>query len=249
MKLSTKSLLAAMLSTALLTSAPQVLAKDNTNTGTLTVTGYGEYKVSPDLATLSFEVSAYEKDAKTAREAVEKTVTSFTKALEKLKLGDKAITAQSLNVSPRYETNKDGKVERIMYQASRMVTVKLDNFELIADVTDVAFASGINEVGHFCYELKDPKAAQKEARLKAIADAKEKALELAQGFNVKLGMPINLSYENQGHVIMPRTMMLKATALNSTGAAPESVYMVDDLTINAQVYATYKIEEVKEQKD
>ena len=124
-----------------------------------------------------------------------------------------------------------------------------ETVELIADVTDLAFANGINEVGHFSYELKDPKAAQKQARLKAIEDAKEKALELAQGFNVKLGMPVNLSYENQGHVIMPRTMMLKATALNSAGAAPESVYMVDDLTINAQVYATYKIEELKEQKD
>ena len=62
-------------------------------------------------------------------------------------------------------------------------------------------------------------------------------------------MPINLSYENQGPVIMPRTMMLKATALNSTGSGPESVYMVDDLTINAQVYATYKIEEIKENKE
>lgn len=204
--------------------------------GTLNVVGIGEYEAAPDEAVLNFQISAQEATASAARDKVEAGVSAFLKELSAVKLPEGAVIAQNLSVSPRFNY-KDGKSELVGYQGSRMVSVTLSDFTKIGEVTDLAFKSGINEVAGFSYQLKDPKAAQKKARELAIADAKAKAQELADGFEVMLLSPKTMSFElNQG-VIMPRTMLMAARMDNTAGSGAD--YTVDEITIKAQVSVTY----------
>ncbi len=250
MKIKSAALSAALLGALTLGLSAPAQARDKAPAvpATLQVTGQGEYRVAPDIVTLSFEVSAYEDKADTARDKVEETVTAFTGALQSLKLPEKSVVAQSLSIYPRHEM-KDGKVERIMYSASRNVTVRLEDFAQIATVTDLAMQSGINQVSNFSYELKDEKAARREARRLAIADAKDKAGELSSAFDMRLTQPVSLSYENQG-IVMPRNGMrlMAAAAMDSAGASG-AVYTADDITVNATVYVTYAMEPEKKAKD
>lgn len=239
-----KALIGTLMGTMILAATPVWAAGESalcSQNGLISVTGIGEYKVKPDLAVLSFEVSSYQDRADAARAEVEKTVTAFTGALKDLKLPENSITANNLNLSPRYES-KDGKVERIMYQASRVVTVKLEDFAMIANVTDLALQSGINAVGSFSYQLKDKDTALDKARDLAIADAKDQAQKLAAGFEVKLGKPCSLSFERSSSVIAPRSNLMMARAMSADAAGSESVYIVNDITVSAQVYASFGIE-------
>lgn len=232
--------LSSMLSAALLCSAP-ALASDKAcslNNGSISVVGIGQYKATPDEAVLNFQIQADEATAAAARDKAEATVSAFLQALDKLKLPQGAVVADNLTVSARY-SYQDGKSTLMGFQGIRSVRVTLDDFSLIGEVTDLAFKSGINEAVGFSYQLKDPQAAQREARALAIADAKQKAQELAQGFEVKLGQPCQLSY-GSSPVISPRPMMLMARAA-SNSADSAAVYTTDDLTIRAEVNAVFAI--------
>lgn len=235
--------LSAILSAVLVLSAPQTaLAKDarcSLDNGSISVSGIGEYKASPDQAVLNFQISVLEPTASQARAKAEQTVSSFFKALEKLKLKQGAVVADNLTVSARY-TYQDGKSSLNGFQGTRSVSVTLDDFSLIGEVTDLAFKSGINEAAGFTYQLKDPKAAQKQARSLAIADAKEKAQELAEGFGVKLGQPCQLSYGNTA-APYPRPMVMMAAARSDSAGASNAIYSADDLTIRAEVNAIFSL--------
>ncbi len=215
---------------------PATCALEN---GTISVTGLGEYKAAPDQALLNFEVNAQDSTASAARTKAEAAVSAFLKALDSLKLPQGAVTADNLTVTARY-SYQDGKNELIGFQGRRTVSVTLDDFSLIGAVTDLAFKNGINEAAGFTYQLKDPKAAQQQARQLAIADAKQKAQELADGFEVKLGRPCQLSY-GSAPIAFPRPMLLAARAAAPTDNAA-AVYTVDDLTIKAEVSAVFALD-------
>ncbi len=240
-----KKALTGTLAATMLLAAVQVFAAEEgslcTQNGLISVTGVAEYKVKPNLAVLSFEVSSYQEHSDAARAEVEKSVAAFSGALKDLALPENAVTADNLSLSPRYERG-DGKVERIMYQASRVVTVKLEDFAMIADVTDLALQCGINKVGSFSYQLKDKKAALDKARDLAIADAKEQAQKLASGFGVRLGKPCSLSFERSSPVIAPRSNLMMARAMSADAPGSESVYIAGDITVGAEAYASFAIE-------
>lgn len=231
---------AAVLAAAL--AAAPALAKDKgprpePELGQLTVTGTGEYEVMPDEVVLNFSISSQAAKAADARAEAEKTVTAFLNSLQKLKLPEGAVTAQSLSVSPRY-SYKDGESLFRDYQASRDIRVTLDDFALISEVTDLAFDSGINSVPGFQYQLKDEKAAEKQARALAMADAKAKAEELAAGFDVKLGHPRSLSFGGSRGAVYPRAMLMSA-AMDSSAGSNSAVYTADKIKVQAEVTAVY----------
>lgn len=235
MKKAKLTALCAVISAAVLAAAPvQASSSDH---GTITVTGIGEYAAAPDEAVLNFQVSAEAQTAAAARDEVEKVVSAFLQELAALKLPQDAVVAENLSVSPRFNYH-EGRSELAGYRGSRLISVTLSDFTTIGEVTDLAFKSGINEVAGFTYQLKDRKAAEKKARELAIADAKAKAGELAEGFAVELGTPKSLSFELQGSVISPRPMLMAARADNAAGAS-SAAYNVDDITIKAQVNAVY----------
>ena len=228
--------------TAALIAAQPAMASDkdrcSLQNGSVSVTGIGEITAAPDQAVLNFQIRASAPTAAEARTQAENTVTAFLKALEPLKLPKGAIAADNLTVQARYAYN-EGKSTLTGFEGLRSVSVTVDDFSLIGEVTDLAFKSGINEAVGFTYQLKDPKAAQQQARSAAIADAKAKAEELAEGFDVKLGKPCQLSY-GYSAVPSPRPLMLMAARADTAGSRNAS-YAADDLTVKAEVSAVFTL--------
>lgn len=203
--------------------------------GTISVTGTGEYAAAPDMAVLNFQAAADAMTAADARAAVENTVSSFMQQLSSLNLPPDAVKAENLLVSPRFDY-QEGSSKPAGYRASRLICVTLYDFAAIGEVTDLALQSGISGVAGFTYQLQDRRAAEKKARELAMADAQAKAQELADGFAVELGTPVSLSFEQEA-AISPRPMALSARADNAAGAA--AFYRIDDITVRAQVNAVY----------
>lgn len=217
--------------------------------GQIMVVGQGEVKAAPDRARLNYRVASIKDTPEEAREEVEKTVSDFSSQVAALKLEDNAFVADSLSIMPHYEWNEKKQVQELHgYEASREVTINIKDFTLIGKLTDIAIKVGINQIAGFQYYVDDSRKYEVEATKKAIADAKERAQVLANGFAVKLGKPCQLSYGRlDSFAPQPMPMMAMAESSMMDGAAMGGgVYQVEPMEIRAEVSAVYSIAGKKE---
>ena len=176
----------------------------NTNSSQQTgiwVSGEGKVTVTPDLAILSLGVEAQadtvsqaQKQAATGMSAIMDTL--ITRGIES---GDIQTQYYSIYPSRRWkpETEED---EIVGYRVTNTVTVKIRDIEETgAIIDDVAAAGGdLIRINSISFTIDDPVPYQKEAREKALADAKEKAQQIADSAELELGEPTYIA-ENSSY--------------------------------------------------
>lgn len=238
-----KSLLALSVSCLALVST-MAMAEDRCTTyGQITVTGKGEVKAVPDRAQLHYRVSAIKESPEEARVEVEKTVKAFADSVATLNLGENAFVADNITITPRYEYNQELKKNELKgYEAAREVNLNIKDFVLIGKLTDMAIKAGINQIAGFQYSIEDRRKYELEAAKKAIADAKERAQLLANGFEVELGKPCQLNYNERGYVPYhyANARMTVMEAAPAAGAV-ESTYKAEPMVISSSVSAVFGI--------
>lgn len=226
--------------------------KNHKYDGEINVTGIGVVEKAPDVAYLSFTAYAKDKSASIAESKVNGQVqllTTFASIAGGVK--EDRVTSGSVNVRPKYEYNrKEQKQEFAGFEASRTVTVKVKDFNLIGEVTSTALdKAGIHRINGITYDILDKSTAQKEADQLAVADAIEKARRLAQGFNAELeSVPLSVTYGVYDNTPRPvpvyeaRMMSLKAVDGGENGY---SQYVPEKIRITSNVYVSYAIRETK----
>jgi uncharacterized protein YggE len=68
-----------------------------------------------------------------------------------------------------------------------LLTVTVRDFNKIGPVFDAALKAGANNVWGLAFDLDDPKPLRAQARAKAVADARQRAEELARASGTVLG--------------------------------------------------------------
>jgi uncharacterized protein YggE len=156
------------------------------------VTGEGEVTVTPDLAVLSLGVEA---QADTVAQAQSEASTAMGAVISELNargIENKDIQTQFFNISPSRRWDPEtGEEELTGYQVTNIVTVKVRNVENTGAIIDAVAAAGGNyiRINSIEFTVDDPAPYQKEARDKALADAREKAEQIADTTDVSLGKP------------------------------------------------------------
>ncbi len=212
--------------------------------GQITVRGYGNAKALPDEALLDLSAAALHKDLKEARSACEKKTAAFLKAVSSLGIKDEAVQSGSINVSPRYTYDHKSATRKFEgYWAVRDLKIRTDNFSLLGALTSAAVNAGIDEIHGISYALKDESALKKLADERAVADAREQAKRLAEGFEVKLLKPCKLSFENRSQGRSPVMYAAKAATLNADPAeVEEASYLPEESEVESYVNAEYAFE-------
>ncbi|MDO5352499.1 MAG: SIMPL domain-containing protein [Succinatimonas sp.] len=229
----------AVLSLSLVFSFSSIAATNDClgSAGRLSVKGYAEVKVVPDVVNLNFTVSDTKKKSADAYKSVETRVATFANALSEFdKEKSLEIISENISVFPQY-TYKENKSVFAGYKASRSVTVKTSDFAKISKITELAMQSGVDIVDSFNYEIKDPKALQLKADKLAILDAKDKAKLLSEGFDTKIVKTCSLKFANEG--VRPVMRMMSANIDLASESAP---YSPQDQTISSTVMAEFLIE-------
>lgn len=244
-----KSISALALAVAALTSNVAMAGhgKCSMDYGKINVTGEGEVRVMPDRATLNYRVMTIKATPDEARKEVEKTVTAFSKEVESLKLDKQAFVADSIVVTASYRYDEKAKKQELVgYEASRNVSIRIADFALIGKINDMAIKSGINQISGFEYSLSDKKKHEKEAAKLAIADARERAQLLADGFEVKLGKPCSLNFQDR-HIGVYRAMSNRALAyaapMAENDSAVVSTYAIEPIVVSSTVNASFNIDD------
>ena len=187
--------------------------------GTITVSGEGKIQVTPDIAEMSFGMTTgTQPTAKAASDKVSNDMAKILAAVKATGVQDKDVTTENFYLNPVYDWT-DGRQRLRGYEATQSLRVKVRDLAKVGDVLTAATDNGANQAGGVSFTLEDPEGKKDEARTEAIADAKQKAEELAAQLGQDLGDVQSFS-ENGGGWYPP--VMYARDSYAVGGATPQA---------------------------
>jgi len=236
----TKILIFTLLAFALVLSAcgPAVMGQAAQPAArTLNVNGLGSAYLTPDIAYIYVGVHT---EGSAASEAVEQNKTQTNAVLEALKkagVEEKDLRTTNFSIWPSQQYSPEGKVTGTVYMVDNTVYVTVRDLDGLGDLLDDVIAAGANTVNSIQFDVADKSAAVKDARAKAVEDAKKQAQELADAAGLKLGEIQSISfYDNSPYP------MFEGKGGGGGMAADSSVSIQPgQLTISVSVNIAYEI--------
>ncbi len=169
---------------------------------TLNVNGVGQVSITPDIAYIYIGVHS---EGATASEAVDANKTQTTSVIDAIKgsgVAEKDINTTNFSIWPSQQYGPEGTVTGTIYMVDNTVYVVVRDLANLGDLLDSSISAGANTINSIQFDIADDSAAVKEARLKAVEDAKVQAKELADAAGITLGEIQNISfYDNSPYPV------------------------------------------------
>lgn len=205
----------------------------------LNLSAYGEVKAAPDMATINFAVVT---EATTAAEAMSQNATRMNQvmaALRRAGISERDIQTSGLNLSAQYDYVQNEPPRLRGYQATNQVTVIINDLTKVGSTADAVVAAGVNQINGISFGLKNPTAAENQARQIAVRNLQAKAALYSQALGVELGGIRSLS-EGGGYAPQPPRPMMYARAemaMDSGGTAVSA----GELTVRIDITGIYDL--------
>ncbi|HXQ12701.1 MAG TPA: SIMPL domain-containing protein [Caulobacteraceae bacterium] len=225
----------AMASAALAQAAPG--AGSMFQATTLAVSADGQSKITPDQATITLGVQVTDATAQEAMQDDAQRTTSVMAALRAAGLPDKDVQTSNISLQAQYTYIQNQPPKLTGYQASNDVTVTVEDLTKLGPVIDAVTASGANQVNGINFGLKDPTAAEDQARLAAVKALQAKAALYAQATGYHIVRLVNLT-EGAPEQSSPIRPMVMAAVRAQAAPTPVSA---GELTVEITVTAVYEL--------
>jgi uncharacterized protein YggE len=203
----------------------------------IVTTGEAVVRRAPDRA--FFTVTA-ESRARSPRDAQQENARMMTSVQDKLKgagIAKEAIRTLGYTVEPEFDFANNRRTLRD-YVARNTIEVKVDDLDRLGEMIDAAVSAGATSVGDVRFDLKDRKAAEREALRQAVVDARARAEAAAAGADRTIDHIIRIQENGTEPIEPPRPVMM---AVRAGGAAPETPITAGDIEIRARVTLTAAI--------
>lgn len=207
----------------------------------LSTTGTASVDATPDIATITIEVSYLAKDAGTAKRQVDKRVMQYYDFLLKNGIEKKDINAANLSTQPEYDDQKNAENKLIGYRAVRQVKVIVRQIGKLNGLLDEALKLGLNEIRAIKLGVANPKSYHDQARKRAIDNAIFLASSLAEGFKVKLGPVYSIHYQGDNEQTMPEPVMF-LRAENTSSNNTDKTYQQQTIHFKDQVDVIFELQ-------
>lgn len=200
----------------------------------LTLSAQGEVRARPDMATVGTGV---ETRAITARDAMAQNAAQMDRlvaALVKAGIERKFIQTSSINLSPQYDYSsaREGQPPRFIgYQASNQLSVVVHDLAKLGSLIDAMVAAGATNINGPSFGVVDDSALLRQAREKALDDAKERAQFYAVRSGYRSVRLVSISEQGGGYPV-PMMAMAKAEGAPATPVEPGQV--ATSVTLNVQ---------------
>jgi uncharacterized protein YggE len=204
-------------------------------------TGTASVDATPDIATITIEVSASAKDAAVAKKQVDTRIMRYFDFLNKNGIEKKDINAANLDTQPEYDYPKTGETVLKGYRAVRQVQVTVRQVGKLNALLDGALKFGLNEIRAIKLGVANPSIYREQARKKAIENAIFLAGSLAKGFNVKLGPIYSIRYHVGNNPPMPITLMYK-NAVASSQNNPAKTYEQQTIHFDDEIDVVFELQ-------
>lgn len=231
---------AALAAAVLIGPRQGISAEDGTLPRIISVSGLGEVKTRPDMATISTGVVT---EGTTAKEALAKNNSAMAAVIAALKsagVAEDDIQTSDFSVSPKYppyQPNQTTTPRIVGYTVSNQVTAKVKDLAKLGGILDTLVQSGSNQINGIAFGVDEPKPQLDEARKKAVADARAKAELYAEAAGVSLGKVIQIS---ESSAIVPPVPMFRREAMVAADASVPIA--AGTQTVAANVSITFEIQ-------
>lgn len=162
-------------------------------TNLFAASGTGKAAAIPNTAQLSLGVSKTAKTITDAQNQANGVINRLTADLKTLGILETDIKTTNYSVYPNYDYTA-GRQTANGYTVSQNLEVKVKQIDKANSAIDVATSDGANMVGGISFILDDQtkKVLEEKARKEAVANAKEKAQNLANAAGIKLGRIVDV---------------------------------------------------------
>ncbi|MDV6168555.1 SIMPL domain-containing protein [Flavobacterium sp. DG1-102-2] len=201
----------------------------------ISVAGEGKIKVAPDQADITIGVENTGADAAEVKKKNDATVDAVIKYLKGIKLASEDYQTQRVNLNRNYDYNK----KKYNYVASQTIVIHLKDLSKYDSMMMGLVDAGVNNIQGV--EFRTSKLAQyeSEARVKAVAQAKQKAGDYAGALGQKVGKAIVVTDNTQTFYPQPMMRAMKFEAADST--APQETLAIGEITVTANVNISFEL--------
>lgn len=148
--------------------------------GSIVVMGTGTVSVVPDVAELRLGVAVARPTVEAARAAAATAMGSILAAVAAAGVAARDVRTTLLSVQPRYDY-RDGQAPLLTgYELANTVDITIRDTAAVADVVDGTLRAGATSMDGLSFRVSDPAPVEREARIRAVAAARERADVLAE---------------------------------------------------------------------
>lgn len=189
----------------------------------ITAIGRGEVEYIPDQAviTLGYNVER-SGDAASALRTLNEKIASIIKAVEEKGVARENIATQSYSLNQRYDYI-NGENRPNGFQANQLITITVnnvdENLDFPSEIIEAASGAGANQVMSVVFGVEDTEILKAQARDMAIEKAKQRAREIENQLDVKLGDIVGI-WENPIYNPEPMPVYYGGYGAGGGGGAP-----------------------------
>lgn len=206
----------------------------------ISVSGQGEATGKPDVAFVELGIDVTNADVGAAIVQANETMRNVQAAISQQGIAEEDMQTVAFNVWPEDRYNDQGELIGRIFHVQNILRIKVRDIAKTGDVIGAGMDAGANSVNSLSFGIEDTSALEAEARQKAIADARNRAQQLADGLGVRLGAPISVSESFGGGPIYAQRAVA-AEAYGVGGAAPP--ISAGQLTVTVYVNVSFAIEQ------
>lgn len=187
----------------------------------ITISGEGKVTAIPDIAMVTLGLQTERRDVAAAQRENTRIINALLERLTQLDVVKADIATSLYTVYPQFDYS-DGRQRLRAYQVHQQLTIKIRDFEKISPVLATVDEFKLNQVGGLSFTVDDPERFRQAARLKALAQAQQKAQALAAAASVRLGRIVSFA-EQAGGGLPPVYAREAAYGLGGEAAPQPSV--------------------------
>jgi len=204
------------------------------------VSGRGEVTAVPDIVNLQLGISSQRASVAEAQSEAAAAMDRVMASLSQSGVASKDIQTQQFSIQQvtRWDQNKQEEIV-LGYRVSNMVLAKIREIANTGAIIDAVAAAGgdYTRINSISFSIDDPSNYRKEARDKAMADARAKAEQLANLGGVKLG---RLTYITESIYYPVYTPPMRAE-VPMPAAAPVTPISPGEMKVTLDVQVAYAI--------
>ncbi|HET6513281.1 MAG TPA: SIMPL domain-containing protein [Candidatus Kapabacteria bacterium] len=207
-----------------------------THIRTIEVLGEGEINVVPNEVVINLGVETTDLSLEKAKAENDKRVQQIIKTLRDAGIAERDIQTQRINIEPQYDYRPEGR-QFLGFIVRRQIVATVRDIARLDEITSKTVTAGITSIFNYEYKSSDEKRYRQEARVKAVASAKEKADALAKELGLRVVKAYTVTEDDMrgGPIPMYRQMDAGATQNAAT-------FALGEIMINSFVRVIFEVQ-------
>lgn len=211
--------------------------EQKTVTPQVSVSGEGKIKVTPDQCEITLGVESIGKDAATAQKANDEIIDRVIKYIKSHNIPLSDFKTTNVNLYKNYDYEK----KKHNFHANQTLSVFLKDIKKYNDFMMNITEVGITNIGGVEFKSSKLEELEREARVKAMLNAKQKANDFVTALGQKVGKLL-LVTDNSATVYTQPVFRAMATEMAVTADTSRETVALGEINIAVNVQVSFAIE-------